>query len=66
VCYALFVTTQVLVRKLNKEVMGLKNDMRQIKKLLVVSLRDSEGEYAKSFVVKMLGRAQSRIPHAWK
>ena len=55
-------STQLLVKKLNKEVIELKNDMREMKKLLVASLRDTEGEYTKSFVTKMLRRAQSNRP----
>ena len=55
-------TTQTLVRKLNKEVGILREDMREIKKMVLTPLKDLEGEYRKSFVKKMLARAQSQGP----
>lgn len=51
-------STQVLVRKLNKEVSELKDDLRGLKEFLFAPLKDSEGEYTHSFVRKMLLRSQ--------
>ena len=55
-------TTQTLVRKLNREVGILKEDMREIKRMVFAPLKDPEVEYRKSFVKKMLARAQSQGP----
>ena len=55
-------TTQALIQKLNREVGILKEDVREIKKTVLAPLKDSEGEYRKSFVKKMLTRAQSTGP----
>ena len=55
-------TTQTLVRKLNREVEILRDDVREIKKMVLAPLRDPEGEYRKPFVKKMLARAQSQGP----
>ncbi|MEK7192204.1 MAG: hypothetical protein AAB646_01660 [Patescibacteria group bacterium] len=55
-------TTQVMIEKLNKEMGALKEDVQELKKFLFAPLRDSEGEYQKSFIKKMLIRAESRGP----
>ena len=55
-------TTQTLIKKLNREVGILREDVREIKKMVLTPLEDSEGEYRKSFVKKMLARAQSQGP----
>ncbi|OGF66096.1 hypothetical protein A3I27_02870 [Candidatus Giovannonibacteria bacterium RIFCSPLOWO2_02_FULL_43_11b] len=51
-------TGQVLIRKLNKEVLILKEEMRGIKKILFAPIKDPEGEYRKDFVKKILARAK--------
>jgi len=53
-------STQILIKKLNLEVEGLKNDVREMKKFLFAPLRDAEGDYRESFVKKMLVRSQNR------
>ena len=55
-------TTQALIRKLNREVGILREDVREIKKTVLAPLKDSEGDYRESFVKKMLARAQSTGP----
>ena len=53
-------TTQMLVKKLNKEVTILRKDMYHVKKFLFSSTQDPEGEYRKSFVKKILDRAHKK------
>lgn len=53
-------TTQTLVKKLNKEVSTLRKDMEVVKNLLLVTYSDSEGEYKKSFIKKILAREGER------
>lgn len=50
-------STQVIMRKLEKEVGELKNDLRKMKEFLFTPLEDPEGEYRDSFVKKMLLRS---------
>ena len=49
-------TTQLLLRKLNKEVGSLKEEVREMKRLMFVLPRDTEGEYQKSFIKKITAR----------
>ncbi len=56
VCYRVSMTTATLVRKLNKQMETLQQDVRNIKKALFVPARDPEGEYRPSFVKKILAR----------
>lgn len=53
-------TTQTLVKKLNKEVSTLRRDMEIVKKAVFAGYRDPEGEYRPSFVKKMLKREKER------
>ncbi len=53
-------TTQTLVKKLNKDVSVLRKDMEVVKNLLLAGYRDPEGEYKPAFVKKMLKRMSSR------
>lgn len=55
-------TTQVLIKKLNREVTELKGDVREMKRFLFAPLKDTEGEYKGSFIKKILGRSQSKEP----
>lgn len=55
-------TTQALVRKLNREMSTLRKDVEVVKNLLLAEYRDPEGEYKKSFVTKMLKRMSFRGP----
>ena len=58
-------TTATLVKKLNKEVATLRQDVREIKKVLSLPtsvVRDPEGEYRASFVRKVLKRTQNKGP----
>lgn len=50
------------VQKLNKEVKGLKSDIREMKNFLFAPIKDKEGEYMGSFIAKMLSRSQSKGP----
>ena len=56
----LCMTTQTLIRKLNKEVLTLQQDVRDIKNVLLMPISDSEGEYRKSFVKTVLARAKEK------
>ena len=51
-------TTQTIVKKLNREVENLQNDVRQVKKVLFSALYDTDGEYKESFVKKILARSK--------
>lgn len=55
-------STQILIKKLYREMGELKDDVRTMKRFLWSPLRDTEGEYRDSFVKKMLARSQSRGP----
>lgn len=55
-------TTATLVRKLNKEVEALHQDIQDIKRFLLVPPHDPEGEYRPSFVKKVLRRMRERGP----
>ena len=55
-------STQVLIKKLHREMGALQDDVRIMKRFLFSPLRDAEGEYRDSFVNKMLARSQSRGP----
>ena len=55
-------STQILIKKLEREVQELKGDVRQMKKFLFAPLKDPEGAYQKSFVKKMIARAEDRGP----
>lgn len=56
-------TTQTLVKKLGKEVSTLRKDMEVVKKILLTTYTDPEGEYQKSFVKKMLARAAEKASY---
>lgn len=56
-------TTQTLVKKLGKDVSTLKKDMEVVKRILVATYSDPEGEYKKSFVKKVLARAAEKTPY---
>lgn len=51
-------TTQTIVKKLNREVENLQDDIRQVKKVLFSTLYDTEGEYKESFIKKVLARSK--------
>ena len=63
-------TTQTLIKKLNKEVytlrkdvervLTLRRDVRDIKNILLMPSSDPEGAYRKSFVKKVLARAKEK------
>jgi len=54
--------TQMLIKKLHREMGALRDDVRTMKRFLLSPLRDVEGEYRESFVKKMLARSQRRGP----
>lgn len=51
-------STQVMVRKLNREVGNLRRDFSVLQEILLASVRDAEGEYRAAFIKKMLRRAK--------
>ncbi len=53
-------TTQTLIKKIDKEVSTLRKDMEVVKSMLAAVYRDPEGEYKKSFIKKMLVRAKEK------
>ena len=55
-------TTQTLVKKLDREVKDLKGDISELKKFLFAPLKDAEGEYRISFIKKILTRSQKQGP----
>ena len=55
-------TSPTIVKKFNKELAELKEDVRGLKQYIFLPLKDSEGEYKDSFVKKMLLRSISRGP----
>jgi len=56
-------TTQTAVKKLNRELATLQDDVKQVKKVLFSSLYDTEGEYRESFVKKALARSKEPAQH---
>ena len=56
-------TTQTIVKKLNREVEALQDDVAQVKKVLFSTLYDTEGEYKESFVKKILARSKRAAPY---
>lgn len=55
-------TTQTLVKKLNKKVSNLQKDMTVVRRILFATSRDPEGEYRPTFIRKMLKRISSKGP----
>jgi len=55
-------STQILVKKLHKEMRGLKDDVKEMKQFLFAPLKDAEGIYHESFVHKMLDRSRMAGP----
>ena len=53
-------TTELLVKKLNKEVEHLRKDVSEIKTLILSRVTDPEGEYRSSFVKKILKRSKEK------
>ncbi len=53
-------STEVLVKKLNKEVRDLRGEMNRMRKVLFQVVLDREGEYRKSFVQKVLRREKEK------
>lgn len=54
--------TQTVIKKFNKELEKIKEDMHEIKEYLFSPLKDSEGEYTDSFVKRILSRSIGRGP----
>lgn len=53
-------TTQTLIKQLDREVSLLRQDTEVIKRILLAAYRDPEGEYKKSFIKKILSRAKEK------
>ena len=56
-------TTQVLIKKLNREVGTLKEEVREMKKFLFTPFEDPEGKYKPSFVKKILAREREEASY---
>ena len=56
-------TTQTIVKKLNREIETLQDDVKQVKKVLFSTLYDTEGEYKESFIKKILTRSKRSSPY---
>lgn len=55
-------TSPIVVKKFNKELAELKENMRELKQYIFLPLKDSEGEYKDSFIKKILSRSIGRGP----
>lgn len=53
-------STDVLVKKLNREVAGLRLEIRRMREALLQSIADPEGEYRSTFVKKVLAREREK------
>jgi len=53
-------STDVLVKKLNREVGVLREEVNKMQKLLFQVVADTEGEYRPSYVKKMLLREKAK------
>ena len=53
-------TTQMLIKKIDREVSTLRKEMEAVKRMLLTGYVDPEGEYRPSFVKKMLKREKER------
>lgn len=53
-------STQVVIRKLSKDVAELKADVRKMKKFFLPPFEDPEGEYRPEFVRKMKKAAKEK------
>ena len=56
-------TTQTIVKKLDKEMSVIRQDIEVVKSVLLAAYRDPEGAYKNSFVKKMLARAKENPKH---
>lgn len=59
-CYDTVMSTNVSVKKLNREVGALRGEVRRIRSLFLEVVADSEGEYRPAFVKKIISREQER------
>lgn len=53
-------TTQTLIRQLNKEIITLRKDVSDIKQFIFEAFYDSEGSYRQSFIKKALRRVEEK------
>ena len=53
-------STALLVRKLNKEVNGLREEVRRMRAVFLHTVADKEGKYRKTFIKKVLTREQEK------
>lgn len=53
-------STDVIVRKLNKEVRELRGEVRHMQDVLVQVMGDNEGEYQRAFVKKVFAREKEK------
>lgn len=58
--YIKYMSTQVVIRKLNKDVAELKDDVRKMKKFIFATFQDPEGEYRPEFVKRMKKAAKEK------
>ncbi len=55
-------THQTLIKKLNREIKMLRQDVAEIRGAIVSIEGDAEGEYRREFIAKVLKRSQEK-PH---
>ncbi|MCR4328235.1 MAG: hypothetical protein NUV53_01825 [Patescibacteria group bacterium] len=53
-------STAVLVKKLNKEVSGLREEVRRMRAVFLHTVIDREGKYRQIFIKKTLAREQEK------
>ena len=58
-----FMTTQVLIKKLNQEIARLKRDVSAIKRVILSSNIDPEGDYRQSFIKRVLEREREETSY---
>lgn len=56
-------TTMLLIKKLNQEVTRLKRDISAIKRVILSSNVDPEGEYTSAFIKKILAREREEASY---
>ena len=59
-------STQTLIRKLNKEVIDMRKDLSEMKRVLIAATSDPEGEYKASFAQKIIARTQEKATYRFK
>ena len=56
-------TTQTIVKRLDKEMSAMRQDLEVVKSVLLAAYQDPEGEYKDEFVKKILVRSNENPKH---